>query len=177
MDFFEGGDHLLHAGNFGVDDVIGEQDGEGLVADELLGHEDGVSETEGFRLTGVGDLGEPGDGSRDLEEPGFSAGFKRCLELERLVEMIFHGRLSAASHDDDFGAAGGDSFFNAVLDQGLVDECKHLLGRCLRSREEPCSHACGGKDCFADGLGGHGESFLHSGDFYQTITGKPRGSV
>ena len=55
--FVEGFDHLLHAGDGGVDDVVGEEDGEGFVADDLFGHEDGVAEAEGFGLAGVGDRG------------------------------------------------------------------------------------------------------------------------
>ena len=79
--FVEGFDHLLHAGGFGVDDVVGEQDGEGLVADELFGHEDGVAEAEGLGLAGEGDLGEPGDGACDFEQGGFVFGRERGFEL------------------------------------------------------------------------------------------------
>ena len=64
----EGFDHLLHAGGGGVYDVVGEEDGEGLVADDLFGHEDGVAEAEGFGLADVDDLGELGDGLGDFEE-------------------------------------------------------------------------------------------------------------
>ena len=58
-------------GTGGVDDVVGEEDGEGFVADEFFGHENGVAEAEGLGLAGVGDLGELRDGAGDFEERGF----------------------------------------------------------------------------------------------------------
>ncbi len=79
--FVEGFDHLLHAGDVGVDDVVGEEDGEGLVADDLLGHEDGVAEAERLGLAGDGDLGELRDGAGDLEQGGFVFGGERGFEL------------------------------------------------------------------------------------------------
>ena len=91
LGFVEGLDHLLHAGDGGVDDVVGEEDAEGLVADELLGHEDGVAEAEGFGLAGVGDLGELGDGAGDLEQGGLVLGGEGGFELGGLVEVILHG--------------------------------------------------------------------------------------
>ena len=66
--------------------------------------------------------------------------------------MVFHGGLAAGGDDDDLGAAGGDSLLNAVLDEGLVDEAKHLLGASLGGGEEACAEAGGGEDGFADFL-------------------------
>ncbi len=148
----EGFDHLLHAGDGGVDDVVGEEDGEGFVADELFGHEDGVAEAEGFGLAGVGDLGELGDGAGDFEECGFIFGGEGGFELGAAVEVVFHGGLAAAGDDDDLGAAGGYGLFDAVLDEGLVDEAEHLFGGGLGGGEEASAHACGGEDGFADFL-------------------------
>ncbi len=128
----------------------GEEDAEGFVADDFLGHEDGVAEAEGFGLADVDDLGELGDGLRDLKERGLVLGGEGGFELGGLVEVVFHGGLAAAGDDDDLGAAGGDGLFNAVLDEGLVDETEHLLGRGLGGREEAGAHACGGEDSFAD---------------------------
>ena len=149
----EGFDHLLHARDGGVDDVVGEQDCEGLVADELLGHEDGVAEAEGLGLAGEGDLGELRDGAGDLEERGLVLGGEGGFELGVGVEVVLHCGLAAGGDDDDLGAAGGDSLFDAVLDEGLVDEAEHLLGRGLGGGEETGSHAGGGEDGFADFLG------------------------
>ena len=146
----EGVDHLLHAGDGGVDDVVGEEDGEGLIADEVLGHEDGVAEAEGFGLPDVGDVGELRDGASDLEEGGLALPFEGGFELRRAVEVIFHGGFAAAGDDDDVGAAGGDGLLYPVLDEGLVDEGEHFLGGGLGGGEEAGAHACGGEDGFAD---------------------------
>ena len=141
-------------GVVGVDDVVGEEDAEGLVADELFGHENGVAEAEGLGLADVGDLGELRDGAGDLEQGGLVLGCEGGFEFGGVVEVVFHGGLAAAGDDDDLGAAGGDGLFDAVLDQGLVDEAEHLFGRGLGGGEEAGAHACGGEDGFADFLSG-----------------------
>ena len=151
--FVEGIDHLLHAGDGGVDDVVGEEDGEGLVADDLLGHEDGVAEAEGFGLAGVRRRGEFGDGARDLEQRGFILRGEVGFELGADVEVVFHGGFAAAGDDDDLVAAGGDGLFDAVLDERLVDEDEHLFGHGLGGGQEACAESGGGEDCFADFLG------------------------
>lgn len=151
----EGFYHLLHAGDGGVDDVVREEDGEGLVADELLGHEDGVSEAERFGLADVGDLCELRDGERDVEQGGLVFGGERGFELGGAVEVVFHGGLATAGDDDDLGAAGGHGLFDAVLDEGLVDEGKHLLGGGFGRGKEAGAHAGGGEDGLADFLGSH----------------------
>ena len=106
MRFVEGFDHLLHAGDGGVDYVVGEEDGEGFVADDLFGHEDGVSEAEGFCLAGVGDAGEFGDGARDFEEGGFIFCGEVGFELGAAVEVIFHSGFATSGDDGDLVAAG-----------------------------------------------------------------------
>ncbi len=150
MGFVEGFDHLLHAGGGGVDDVVGKEDAEGFVADDLFGHEDGVAEAEGFWLADVDDLGELGDGLCDFEEGGFVFGGEGGFELGGLVEVVFHGGLAAAGDDDDLGAAGGYGLFDPVLDEGLVDKAEHFFGGGLGCGEEAGSHACGWEDGFAD---------------------------
>ena len=152
LGFVEGFDHLLHAGDGGVDDVVGEQDGEGFVADELFGHEDGVAEAEGLGLAGVGDLRELRDGTGDLQEGGLVFCCEGGFELGAAVEVVFHGGFAAAGDDDDLGAAGADGLFDAVLDQRLVDETEHLFGHGLGGRKEARAHSCGREDGFANFL-------------------------
>jgi hypothetical protein len=45
--------------------------------------------------------------------------------------------------------SGGDRFFDAVLDDGLVNEGKHLLGDDLRGGEKAGTEAAGGKNYFS----------------------------
>ena len=58
--------------------------------------------------------------------------------------------LAAAGDDDDLGAAGGDGLFDAVLDQGLVDQAEHLLGDGLGGGQKTSAHASGRKDSLAN---------------------------
>ncbi len=143
-------DHLLEAGDLGVDDVIGEEDGEGFVADEFAGHEDSMAEAESFFLANVGDVDHIGDGAHDLEQIRFVALFQHAFELIADIEVIFDGLLAAAGDDEDLIAAGGHGFFDAVLDDGLIDQRKHFLGLSFSCGQEAGAEACGGEYGFAD---------------------------
>ena len=66
------------------------------------------------------------------------------------VEMIFDGVLAAAGDEDDVVDAGRDRFFDAVLDDRLVDERQHFLGLRFGGGEESGAEAGGGEDGFAD---------------------------
>jgi len=149
-------DHLLEARHLRVDDVVGQDNGEGLVVDQFLCHQDGVAEAERLGLARVGDAGQVVDRVDDVEQRLFMFGFEVGFEFGAGVEVVLHGGLAAAGDDDDLGAAGGDGLLDAVLDQRLVDEAEHLLGHGLGGREEARAQAGGGKDGFADFLGGHG---------------------
>ena len=64
----EGLHHLLHAGDVGVDDIVGQNDAEGFVADELLGLQHSVAEAERLSLAGDRNFSELGDGLGDFEQ-------------------------------------------------------------------------------------------------------------
>jgi len=151
----EGFDHLLHASDLGVDDIVGQDDAEGLVADEFLGLQHSMTETERFGLTGHRDLREFGDGLCDLKKRGLVLRGEVGFELGGAVEVVFHGGLTAAGDEDDLGASCCDGLFDAVLDQRLVDEAEHLLGDGLGRGQKAGAEARSGEDCFTDFLG-HG---------------------
>jgi hypothetical protein len=155
VDWVESFDHLLHAGDGGVDDVVGQEDGERLVADDLFCLKDGVAEPERFGLAGVGNAGEFGDSARDFEEGGFIFCGEGGFKFGTAIEVVFHGGFAAAGDDDDLVAAGGYCLFDTVLDERLVDEAEHLLGHGLGGGKEAGAHACGRKDGLTDFLGGH----------------------
>ena len=56
-----------------------------------------------------------------------------------MVEVVFHGAFAAPGDDDDVLDAGCDGFFNAVLDDGLVNKSQHLFGNDLGGGEKPCA--------------------------------------
>ena len=81
-----------------------------------------------------------------------AARLEERLELDRDVEVILDGVLAAAGDEDDVVDARGDRFFDAVLDDRLVDERQHFLGLRLGRRQEAGAEAGGGKDGFANGV-------------------------
>src|SRR5258707_14912888 len=92
-------DHLLEARHIGEDEIVGEDDGEGLVADEVARTPDGMAEAERLLLPRVADL--PGLGHPGMErvELGLlAAAAQRRLELEGVVEMVLEGGLGAAGN-------------------------------------------------------------------------------
>jgi hypothetical protein len=72
------------------------------------------------------------------------------LELEGVVEVILDGALLAAGDDDHLLDSGRDGLFNAVLDDGFVNERQHFLWLCLGRGQEPGPPTRGRKDGFSD---------------------------
>ena len=120
-------DELPDARSLADHDVIGEDDGERLVADQVLGHQHGVPETELLLLADVGDLGQVADRPDLPEHLDVALLLEQVLELEGQVEVVLDRPLLAGGHDDDLLDTGGDGLFDRVLDDRLVDEGQHLL--------------------------------------------------
>ena len=103
---------------------------------------------ESKRLT-LPDVGDALDQIRDRADFGgeipLASGLEEGLELDRHVEMIFDRVFAAARDDDDVLDAGGGGFFDAVLDDRLVDERQHLLWLRFGCRQKPRAEAGGGK--------------------------------
>ena len=144
-------DHLLHRRRIRVDHIVGQDDGERLVADQLARDQHRVAEAERLALPDVGEV----DHVRDLADLGellaLAARLEERLELDRHVEVILDGVLAAAGDEDDVVDAGRDRFFDAVLDDRLVDERQHFLRLRLGGGKEAGAEAGGGEDGFADG--------------------------
>jgi hypothetical protein len=85
---------------------------------------------------------------RETQALRFAFALKRRIEFEADVEVVFHGAFAAAGHNDDVLDAGGKCFFHPVLQDGLVDQGKHLLGNDFCGRQKARAQAAGGKDCF-----------------------------
>ena len=56
-----------------VDDVVGQQHGEGFVAHQFARHEHGVAQAERFFLADVGDVDHVGNVAHDLQQVGLAA--------------------------------------------------------------------------------------------------------
>ena len=145
-----GMDQLADAGSLADDHVVGQDDCEGLVANELLGHQHGVAEAELLLLADVGDLGQVADVADPAEHLHVAALLEQMLELVADVEVVLDRPLLAGGDDDHLLDARGNRLFDRVLDHRLVDEGQHFLRLGLRCRQEPSSPTGGGQDRLSD---------------------------
>ena len=143
-------DQLADARPVGHDHVVGQDDRERLVADEVLGHQDGVAEPELLLLPHVRHLGEVADRPDLPEHLDVALLLEQVLELVGEVEVILDRPLLAGGDDDDLLDPGRHGLLDRVLDDRLVDEGQHLLGLGLGGREETGPPACGGEDSLAN---------------------------
>ena len=148
-------DHLLQAGRIGVDDIVGQDHREGLIAHQFARHQHGMAETLGFLLARIGDMRQPRDGLDQRQGFFLAALLQRLLQLVADVEVVFHGGLAAAGDDDDFVAAGGNRLFHAVLNDGLVHQRHHLFGERLGGRQKASAQPGGGEDRLTNLFPGH----------------------
>ena len=138
---------LTDTGALACDDIVGEDDREGLVADQFLGHQDRVAQAQLLLLAHVADLRHVADLADATQHLDVTLRLQQRLQLEAVVEVVLDGSLLAARHDDDLLDASGDRLFDRVLDDRLVDQRQHLLGLCLGGRQEPGAPPCGRKHC------------------------------
>jgi len=140
---------LADGGSAAEDDVVRKEDGERLIADEVAGNEDGVAVAQALLLADEshGDFGGLAD---SVEELLFAGGLEDALELKVVIEEVFDGALGGAGDHDDLFEAGGDGFFDDVLDDGAINEREHLLGDGLGGREEAGAVAGGEDNGLAD---------------------------
>ena len=132
------------------DDVVGQEDREGLVADEVLGHQDRVAQAELLLLAHVGDLGQVADVADLAELLDLALLLEKAFQLVGEVEVVLDGPLLARGDDDHLLDAGRDGLLDGVLDDRLVDERQHLLGLSLGGRQEASAPAGCREDGFSD---------------------------
>ena len=114
--------------------VIREDDREGFVADQLLGHEHRVPEAQLLLLTHVADLGHVADLTHLAQHLDIATLLEQVLKLEAVVEVVLDGSLLAAGDDDDLLDPGGHGLLDRVLDDRLIHQRQHLLGLRLGGR-------------------------------------------
>src|SRR5215212_4852874 len=129
-------DQLADRRSVSDDDVIGQQHRERLVADEVLGHQDRVSQPELLLLANVRELSEVADRPDLAELLDLALLLEDVLELGVQIEVVLDRPLVRRGDDDDLLDAGGNRFLDAVLDDRLVDQWQHFLGLGLGRREE-----------------------------------------
>ncbi len=102
----------------------------------------------------VGNVDHVGDAAHDGQQILFLAAFEEVLEFEADVEVILDGGFAAPGDDDDVLNPGVDRFFDAVLNDGLVDDRQHLFGLGLGGGQKAGSQPGGGENGFAN-FSGH----------------------
>ena len=131
-------------------DVVAEQHRERLVADEILGNQDGMPQPELLTLMDEGDgpdLADPADRPQHVD---VAALLQPALERGVRVEVILDRAAAGGDDDDDLVDPGGDGFLHGVLDDRPVDERHDLLGDRLGGREEASAEASGGQNRLTD---------------------------
>src|SRR5262249_10198452 len=149
FDFIEHREHLRQRRRIRVNHVVGQDDGERLVAVERTRYEHRVSEPERLALTDVGDVDQIGDLSDFLELVALAARLEECLELDGDVEVIFDRILAAAGDEDDVVDAGSDGFLDAVLNDWFVYERQHFFRLRLGGGKEARAQSGSGEHGFA----------------------------
>src|SRR5204862_3075179 len=149
-------DELLDRRRVGVDHIVGENDGERLVAHQLAGNQHGMPQTERLALPHVGEVDHVRDLADLRELLALAARLEVRLELNGDVEMILDSVLAAAGDENDVVGTGCHRLFDAVLDDRLVNQRKHLFGLRFCRRQESRPKSGGGEDGFANGRGHDG---------------------
>ncbi len=121
-------DKLRETGDCRVDNFIAQDDREWLIADEMLGAQDGVTQPHGFRLTNVTEVRQIRNVPHLVQDLALAAALEIFFEFQRTIEMIFNRALPAAGDDDNVFDPGRDRFFHDILNQRFVDQRQHLFG-------------------------------------------------
>ena len=138
----------------GLEQHVGQQQREGLVADELAGAPHRVAEPERLLLAGEARLAGLRQVALQLgQRVGLAAHLEGVLELELLVEMVLDDALVAAGDEDEVLDPGLARLVDRVLDQRPVDDRQHFLGHGLGGGQEAGAEARNRKYRGANALG------------------------
>ena len=145
-----GVDELADARPLADHDIVRQDHRERLVADQVLGHEDGMTEAELLLLADVRHLGQVADRPHLAEHLDVALLLEQVFELVREVEVVLDRAFLARGDDDDLLDPGGDGLFDGVLDDRLVHQRQHFLGLRLGGRQEAGAPAGGREDGLAN---------------------------
>ncbi len=157
---FIGIDHLLHAAvaRRALHELVGQQDGEGFVADDVARAPDGVSQTQRLLLAQEHRI------ARQQPRPVKRRQILAALALGRLrligdVEIILDRALAAPGDEDHLLDPCLQRFVHCVLDQRTVDDRQQFLGHRLGRGQEASAKSRDRENGFADRFVGHATPF------------------
>ena len=143
----------------GIHDHIGQQDGERLVADNVTGAPDGVTEAERLHLAGEAHLaGACQFGVHHLQDIGLALGQQLGFQLDLVIEIVLDGALGAPGHEDDMLNPGLTGFLDDIAEDRPVDDVQQLLGRGLGAGQDACAQTGDRQNGLAKAAGGSGHS-------------------
>ena len=156
-------DHVLQAAAARHGDHVGQEQREGLFADEFARAPYGMAEAQRLLLPGKAGLtGQRLQALQLRQLVVFAALRQRVVQFELNVEMVFDDRLVAAGHEDEMLYAGFPRLVDDVLDDRSVDDRQHFFRDRLGGGEETRAETGDWKDCFADFFHAVNYPFLRS---------------
>ena len=124
-----------------VNDIITEEHGKRLIADEGTGAQNRISQTAHILLADVVDI-DIGRLTQDVEKILPPLTQELVLECRRRVKMILDGAFPMTADDQNFLDTACQGFLHNILDGRLIDNGQHLLRCCFRRRKKSCSISC-----------------------------------
>ena len=141
--------HLAAHGHISHDHIVWQHHDERLIPDGLFGSQHSMAQPKLLLLHDGGDLGQGGDASDHLRQPRRTSGSQPLLQIERREEELLQARLPGRCDQDYLLHSGIDQFLHTVLDHGLVQDGKQLLGNSLGGGEEASAQPGSGNDSLA----------------------------
>ena len=117
------------------DQIISQQNGHRVIADEMARAPDGVTQPGRLLLSDI--LHSPGTMHHRLDKAqrvALALGLQGGLKLKGVIKVILDGGLVAPGDEDELLNTGRCGFLNRILDQRLVDHRQHFLGHRLGGR-------------------------------------------
>ena len=152
-DLFIGGDGLARARSRPLYQNVRQEDGEGLVADDVTRAPDRVAQAIGRHLAHIGNFALLGKVGQDLVQKLVLALFlERRLKLEGVVEIVFHRALAPARNQDEVLDARRPRLGQHIVDQGAIHDGQHFLGRGLGGGQHAGAKTGDRENGFLDGL-------------------------
>ena len=158
-------DHLRQTALLVLHQNVGQQQREGLVADQFARAPHRMAEAERLLL--------PGEACRaghrqilieEIERLVLLPFEQRHFQFELAVEMILDDAFVAAGDEDEMFDAGFARLVDHVLDERPVDDRQHLFRHGFGGRQEAGAEAGDGENGFADGVHADARSELGGTD-------------
>ena len=137
---------LLHAGRVAQHQVVRQQDGESVIADERAGAPDRMAKAERHLLAHGGDRARRHRlGTQQIQRLTLIALGQRGFQLEGDVEMVDERGLAAAGDHAELLDTRRARLIHRILDQRLVHDGEHFLRHRLGRRQKSRAKSGDGK--------------------------------